>query len=332
MERIINQHNKLLCILSLIKGIGPAALVKFEYYFQNNKINLDNYEVDDIRNIILEVKAPRVKVVSDDLIEQAIDKYHSILKSNLEYGIHLIGKESKWYPKTLLELDKVKKMKAPFFLYVKGNIECLNQKSIAVIGTRDISEHGKTVIAGLIKKYLTNTKKYVVVSGLAKGCDTVAHECALYSKAPTIAILPCGLDQVYPKENIDLAKNIINTNGALVSEYPIGTKTTKFNLVDRDRIQAGIASGTLIIETKEKGGTMHAAKVTEYQNKPRACFQTNELDQYKDQWENHDNYKGNKLLISQNEWLGIINEESIKEFIKRVDEYIPSTEIKTLFQ
>ena len=116
------------------------------------------------------------------------------------------------YPKQLKNIyDPPKK------IYVLGNKEILNQKSIAIVGTRKATQYGKDVayrIANELGEYGIN-----VISGLAKGIDTYAHIGALKSKGKTIAVLGCGLDQIYPKENRKLAIDILNEGGCIVSEY-----------------------------------------------------------------------------------------------------------------
>lgn len=155
--------------------------------------------------------------------------------------------------------EKLKKIKrAPKILYFKGKIKP-DELCFAVVGTRRCSSYGKQAaleIAGsLAESGLT------VVSGLAPGIDTFVHRAVVEQKKRTIAVLGTGLDEksIYPKENIDLARKIVDSGGLLVSEYPPGTKGARFTFPERNRIISGLSLGTLVIEAKEKSGALITA-------------------------------------------------------------------------
>lgn len=141
----------------------------------------------------------------------------------------------------------------PKKLYYIGNINLLNNKSIAIIGSRNCSEYGKNVAKNFAEK-LSN-EGITIISGLAKGIDTFAHIGTLKNKVNTIAVLGSGLDEIYPKENIELFKNISKGGGLIISEYPLGTKPLKQNFPARNRIISGISDGVLVVEAKLKSGT-----------------------------------------------------------------------------
>lgn len=127
-----------------------------------------------------------------------------------------ISIENELYPKVLRNIYD-----APLKLYILGNIEILNQNGVAIVGSRKATEYGKKVaikISRELSKHGIN-----IISGLALGIDTYAHMGSILSGSvgKTIAVLGNGLDQIYPKQNIELAKKIINTGGCIVSEYPI---------------------------------------------------------------------------------------------------------------
>lgn len=107
-----------------------------------------------------------------------------------------------------------------------------------------------------------------IVSGLAIGCDTAVHEGALLVGGATTAFLGGGLDEIYPRENEGMARRIVDNGGLLLSEYPIGMPGNKYTLVARDRLQAGLASATLVIQCSRHSGTMHASKATLSAGKP----------------------------------------------------------------
>lgn len=144
----------------------------------------------------------------------------------------------------------------PIFLYVKGNIEQVDSTAIAIVGTREPSNYGKTIAENfsceLSKKGITT------ISGLARGIDTIVHQATLKNQGRTIAVTGSGLDVVYPAENKKLFQDI-SENGLIVSEYPLGTKPDAQNFPRRNRIISGMSLGTLVIETKVNGGAINTA-------------------------------------------------------------------------
>ena len=130
----------------------------------------------------------------------------------------------------------------------------LKNKSIAIVGCRDCTEYGKKTAQKF--SYNLTQNKINIVSGLAKGIDSEAHLGAIYAKGLTTAVLGNGLDTIYPKENYYLAEKILRNNGAIISEYPMGTKPEKMNFPARNRIISGISDGLLVVEAKKKSGTL----------------------------------------------------------------------------
>ena len=143
-------------------------------------------------------------------------------------------------------------------LYLKGNTDLLKEKSLAVVGTRTPSSYGRAIVDDLVTK-LAETG-LVIVSGLAQGIDALAHMATLKANGKTIAVLGCGVDLVYPLMNIPIAKEILNKNGLILSEYPAGTGALKQNFPARNRIIAGLSLGTLVIESKIDGGALITAQ------------------------------------------------------------------------
>ena len=163
--------------------------------------------------------------------------------------IDIISIEDNEYPFFLREIYS-----PPICLYIKGNKENLNKFNISIVGCRDCSEYGKDVAQKLAYDLASNSVN--IVSGLAKGIDSYAHLGALYAKGLTTAVLGNGLDVIYPKENYYLANKIINSGGAIISEYPLGTKPEKINFPLRNRIVSGLSKGVVVVEAKQKSGTL----------------------------------------------------------------------------
>jgi DNA processing protein len=153
---------------------------------------------------------------------------------------------------------------APAMLYMLGNIEPVDHDSIAIVGTRNPSEYGKIVTEKLCTD-LSNAG-FTIVSGLARGIDTVAHRTAVRHGGRTIAVTGSGIDVVYPQENVRLSREI-RTHGAILTEYPLGTKPDAGNFPRRNRIISGLSLGTIIVESDVTGGAMITASYALDQNR-----------------------------------------------------------------
>lgn len=180
--------------------------------------------------------------------------------ASLEVHYHIAQKE---YPSLLNTLEH----KAPETIYVKGNNELLreldnNRKGIAVIGSRNVKDDSYFLTEKFFQDYLID-EDWIVISGLAKGSDTIGHQIALKYGMKTVAILGPGTNNIYPKENEHLALEILENQGALISEnppdfYPRQRFEFAKCLVDRDRLQAALSSGIFVVEAGDISGTWHA--------------------------------------------------------------------------
>ena len=194
-----------------------------------------------------------------------------------EKGINVISVFDNTFPVVGV---KLKNSENPFFLAYRGDITLLNNvdKNVAVIGvltpTNEIVEREEEVVKSLIEK------GYNIVSGLAKGCDTVAHSESIKNNAKTIAFLPSTIENIYPKENISLANEIINNGGLIISEY-INEPKNKYEsvkrFIERDRLQALYSKAVVLIASFRKGegysGSRHAfEKAKEYGKKRLVMF------------------------------------------------------------
>jgi DNA processing protein len=177
------------------------------------------------------------------------------------------------YPHLLKEISY-----PPWGLYYWGDLSVLNNPlCLAVVGTRKISAYGKLVVEKIIKELIPYN--FVVISGLALGVDTLSHKTTLNEGGKTVAILGTGLDQIFPRANESLSRQIIK-NGALITEYPLGSKSFKSHFPWRNRIISGLASATLVIEAPEKSGALITANFAVEQNRdvfaiPGSIFNNN---------------------------------------------------------
>lgn len=235
---------------------------------------LERYSSPEIIYHLKEKELEKVKGIGEKIIENIIDKetkrkVEKHIQWMQEDGIDIISIQDKEYPEILKQIYD-----PPISLYVKGNKQILKQKAIGIVGCRDATLYGKQ--AAKYFAYHLAKEKINIVSGLAKGVDSYAHIgtiCAqiedsnpqissypqtnnLSSCGKTIAVVGNGLDIVYPKENEELEKQIIKTGGCIISEYPLGTKPNKMNFPARNRIISGMSKGILVVEAKEKSGTL----------------------------------------------------------------------------
>ncbi|MDO9574004.1 MAG: DNA-processing protein DprA [Candidatus Contubernalis sp.] len=166
-------------------------------------------------------------------------------------GIQVITYEDEAYPESLKHIHA-----PPALLYVKGTALFEKGKRVAVVGTRKCTSYGKKM-AMEISRTLAE-QGFTVVSGMARGIDTLAHISCLKAGGSTIAVLGSGLDVIYPRENEGLSKRIIE-KGALISEFPPGTKPLPRNFPMRNRIISGLSLGIVVVESAEKSGALITA-------------------------------------------------------------------------
>ncbi len=186
----------------------------------------------------------------------SIERAEEELKKASALGAKIISYQDKSYPQKLKALED-----APPLLYVLGNEKLLNHEpALSIVGARNASVNGRKT-ASKIAYDLTNNN-VLIISGLARGIDSAAHKGAMYAKdqaGPTLAVLGCGIDIVYPLENQDLYKQIIH-QGVLVSEFPLGYEPQTANFPRRNRIVSALSEGTLVVEANLKSGSLITAK------------------------------------------------------------------------
>jgi len=154
------------------------------------------------------------------------------------------------YPKSLLQYDD-----APFGMFYKGNISMINEKkNISIVGSRKCSRYGIDVTNSMVEQL--SPYEINIVSGMAKGIDSVAHKAAIKNKINTVAVLGSGIDVIYPKENYRLYHEILEKDGCIISEFPLGTPPLSRNFPMRNRIISGICELLIVTEGGEKSGTL----------------------------------------------------------------------------
>jgi len=253
---LCNELTYALLALNEFKGIGSKTIIDIFMEFKYI------YGVEFKHNQFISYLSKKINF-NEDLIEEFENKINFIkyeLSKDDCKDIKVVNYFDLMYPFQLKLLKN-----PPLFLFCKGNIELLTNKyNIAVVGTRENSNIGEKVAIKTAEFFAS--KKYTIVSGLAKGIDTAGHIGALNENGHTIAILT-DLIKIYPAENRELAENILKQNGLLFSEIAPWKNVFRSAFVDRDRLQSGMSLGTFVIETDIKGGTMHTVKFTLEQNR-----------------------------------------------------------------
>lgn len=177
-----------------------------------------------------------------------------------EHGVALVLRDDPAYPKLLREIPQ-----APFGLYVRGALPADAAVAVAIVGTRKATPGGAT----LAKQFAADLARraLVIVSGLAFGIDVASHEGCLAAGGKAIAVLANGLDEIRPKTNAWLGNNVLESGGAIISEYPFGTESLPYRFLERNRIVSGLARGTLVIEAPERSGSLATARFALDQNR-----------------------------------------------------------------
>lgn len=243
MSEISPVTRKLLA-LSLLRGIGPATLRKLAA--------LPDFEMTPVEGLAAKMPA-LAKALNDSAWSEALDGAEVQVDRAVADGARILSRLDEDYP-ALLSSTK----DDPFLLYVKGTLAPTPARSVAIIGTREPTAHGR-IVAERITTFFVE-QGWSVVSGLALGCDAIAHRTTLAAKGHTVAVLAHGLQTIAPSQHRGLAEDILAGGGALVSEFPYGTAPLPPHFVKRDRTQAGLAEGVVMVQSDLKGGSLHAAR------------------------------------------------------------------------
>ena len=240
--------------LNAVSGIGSRTIKKIMDYFgsakrvfENNYQELENSEILS-PNILKELKNFPVK----DFIE----KEFSLLEKN---HFHLISILDEQYPSALRNI-----IDPPAVLYVAGEIPSNIDCALAVVGSRHCSVYGSTTAMELARSFAE--AGLCIISGMARGIDTAAHQGTLQVKGKTVAVLGSGLLEIYPRENENLFQRI-RESGAVISEFPLATKPLAYNFPRRNRIISGLSAGVVIVEAARKSGALITADLALEQGK-----------------------------------------------------------------
>ena len=234
-------------ILNQVPAIGPARFKKFLDFFGTAEKILAA-QVFDLMHIEGIERKTAETIVSD---RQKFDVVKELAEAE-KNGVRIIASFMDEYPQTLKTIYNY-----PPVLYVKGSFDKKAAVAVGIVGTRKFTSYGKMVCEYLARELAGSG--ITIVSGLARGVDTIAHQTAVNEKGRTIAVLGNGLSHHYPPENRKLEDKIVQ-NGAVVSEFGMHTKPDKQNFPRRNRVISGLSLGVVVIEADEKSGALITAK------------------------------------------------------------------------
>lgn len=296
--KVVKDRTATRLAMSLLPRVGPKTVLR-------------SFAVDNSEELAFPalVEATLKHDLSESTLSHALDSAWRILNESADSGVHVLAFDDPEYPAPLRLISD-----PPPFLYVKGRLPDLDV-AVAVIGTRQPEPLALEAASNVVSALATDPR-CVIVSGLALGIDTRAHEQAVHRGVKTIAVLANGLDTVYPKANQPLANEILESGGALISEIPIGQRVTTFNLVARDRLQSGLSIATVLVQSSLDGGSMHTARYTLEQG--RALIALKPLAKT-------ENWSGNRFLTTpaqQIDWHQVPEKiQRFKSFPRRYGSY-----------
>jgi DNA processing protein len=242
---MISAYTYSLLVASKVQGIGKKtlhALARDRMFFE--------LELDSVWEHFPELRTLRK---GSSVWNEATSKADRDVGAAEARGHFILSSLDAKYPKLLKHI-----IDRPEILYVNGNPERFSERAIAVVGTREPTRHGIVTAARITSFFAEN--EWQIVSGLATGIDSVAHQTTLENQGSTVGVLAQGLDSIYPKENKILAEKMVEEGGLLVSEYGYGSRTFPSNFVERDRIQAALARCVVMVQSDEAGGSWHASR------------------------------------------------------------------------
>jgi len=243
-----------LALIHRVPGMTQATLWKLQKAFPTREDFLRSNETE-LRSIL-----------KNEDLAAGVNRYRMAFdttRMELQYkklNITYLGMEDDRYPRRLKEIDD-----PPVLLYVRGNVDLLNEPAVAMVGSRKASTDGLRRTA-LFAEMLAE-EGFVIISGMALGVDAAAHEGALRARGRTIAVLGGGVDHIYPKENRTIYESILNQGGAIVSETAPGMKPAPWSFPARNRIISGLSMGVMIAEAGEKSGSLITARRAVDQNR-----------------------------------------------------------------
>lgn len=245
--------------LSSIDGLGVNKIRNLVNHFGSplaalNSDYVDLMEVEGINQTLAK------RIIDENINKKFLAESEAQLNLLDKYNAYILTFWDDDFPYYLRKIYD-----PPVFLFMKGSLLAKDENSIAIVGTRHPTNYGRRITEQITSELIENG--LTIVSGFARGIDTIAHSVALQRNGRTIAVMGSGLDYIYPSENKKLFFSIAENNGCIISEYLFGTKPDAMNFPRRNRIISGLSLGVVIIETDISGGAMLTARYALDQNR-----------------------------------------------------------------
>ena len=233
--------------LNSVKGLGPIRIQRLVEHY-GSAAEVFRKSAGELARSGLVPEACIPELSSKNLLVEAEKQRMSAEKAHAA----VLTLASPEYPPYLKEI-----FGPPPVIFVRGDCSVFTLHAVAIVGTRKPTPYGQTVTPSITRELIE--RGLVIVSGLAMGIDTIAHRTCCEHNGRTIAVLGCGIDQIYPNTALPLAKKICDGGGAVVSEFPMGTRPEPFLFPRRNRIISGLSAGVVVIEGGEKSGSLITA-------------------------------------------------------------------------
>ena len=265
----MNEEVKYQIALTLLPGIGDINGKKFVQYcgsaraiFEETRKSLE--KISGMREASIDA------ICKPSTYLKRADEEIEFMEKN---GIAPLFFLDSNYPRRLLQCDD-----SPMLLYYKGTANLNATKVVAIVGTRNITDYGKENCGQLVEDLKDDD--VLIVSGLAYGVDTAAHKASVKNGIPTIGVMGCGLQQIYPAPNKKLASDMVELGGGLLTEYISGTEPDRENFPRRNRIIAGMADAVVVVESALKGGSLITADIANSYNRDVFAYPGRIMDLY----------------------------------------------------
>lgn len=239
--------------LKAIDGVGNKKALNLMNAFPSIEL-FSKAETSDFSSVVGKKSGEDIAAIRSSLVNHWVKQSSKLIDGYQDDRIQVIAIGDEAYPQRLSDT-----LEPPLVIYVRGNIAALHQpRSVAIIGTRTPTRNGISQASELSE--VLSRHGVVVVSGLAKGIDAAAHLGSIRAKSPGVSVFGTDLTTVYPKENKQLARDLLDQGGAVISEIGPGEKSGRGAFVRRDRIQAGLSDVIIPVQSDIDGGTMHTVK------------------------------------------------------------------------
>ena len=316
---------KALLYLDLVAGMGNASVVR-DFVPLMRRMGIDDIGRDDIFSLVSRLGFENDK----NAWEEAEYRYGEVIggSGGSKSDIAVVTCFDGIYPKRLMRfIDMERAGKRPPYhppaiLYCRGDISLLDLPSIAVVGTRNPSADSISAEKWLVRSLIADAR--VIVSGMASGCDTVAHRTALETagrikslceSGKTIAVLPGGLNNIYPKGNAGMAEEMVSSGrGLLLSAYRPDESAYRYRFVERDSLIAALSGGVFAVQCGQRSGTMHAVKAAENMGRPLACWWKEAAAE-----DMEGDFLGNYQMVSKMDAIPVCDERTLRDYLDLID-------------